>query len=101
MDPVAKKNPALVIFIVSLIVFNVLFFARDFLMVQFFKLFDVYSQCPEDSLICDPGSYTYVDDVIIGLFALSMFAAAVSASILINNQIGKSWQKRQGRRKTR
>lgn len=101
MDPVKKKNPTLVIFIVSLILFNGLFFARDFLMVQLFKLFDVYSQCPEDSLICDPGSYTYIDDIVIGLFAISMFAAAVSASILINQQIGKSWQKRRDRRKSR
>lgn len=92
MEPV-KNNRLKAFFIISLVIFNLLFFAKDFLILSYFRMADVYANCPEETLNCDPGSYTYADDIVIGLFTISIFAAAVSASILINRQIEKLWKK--------
>lgn len=90
-----KKNRLLKFLILNLVIFNILFFFNEIMLRTVFRFLDVYSKCPPETLICDPGSYTIVDDIIMGLFVVSIFAAAVSAAILLNRQIEKLWQKRQ------
>jgi len=102
MDTVAKKKSRLpLLFIVSLVVFNLLFFFKDPLIRVAYRALNVYSKCPSDTLNCDVGSYTVVDDIILGIFALSFFAIAVIGAMLLSRKIEQSWRHRSEQKKPR
>lgn len=92
-----RKNPLLTFLIVNIVIFNLLFIFRDPLMRAMYRTLDVYSKCPEDTLYCDVSTLTSADDIILGLFALSFLASAVTAAILLSRKIEKSWNKRSER----
>lgn len=101
-----KKDALLVLFVISFVVLNVLFFARNALIDWWYDQTNAYDHCSVESLedselytfqTCDVNNFSKFDDVVNGVFALSALISVVGGSTLIIRTIERSWKKKKRR----
>lgn len=107
MDTVEKKRDwLLILFVVSFLALNILFFTRNALIDWWYDQTNAYANCSAESLedsemytfqTCNVNNFSNFDDITIGLFALSALGSVVMGSMLIVRTIERSWHKKKRR----
>lgn len=98
-----KKDKLLSLFLGFFLLFNLLFFFRSPVINWWYDRINVYEKCAEASpdasdlyqvQSCDLESISKIDDIILGLFAVSAIGSAITASMLISRTIERRWNKK-------